>query len=336
MAARSPEAVARVRAHVRPVRRRPLFWLSDERIAGLTGPNEKVAAGCPVGMIRPMGEPIGLIAGGGVLPRLEARGIRAAGREVACVGLAGHHDADLAELCDRFATVGVLRPGAWVRRLRKWGVREAVMVGSVQKSGLMYEPGFYDPRKLVRKMPDRRAIRLWYRVLRQDRRSQVMLGAIADTLADGGVRLIDTTRYIPDHLASVGVHGKVEPTATARSDVAFGWPILMRINELDIGQAIAVRDRDVIAVEAIEGTAAMIARAGGLCPRGGWTLLKGTPRTKDPRFDVPLVGLETVAQMRDAGCGCLALAAGRVILAERPEFVAACDRAGIAVVGIER
>lgn len=282
-----------------------------------------------------MSEPLGLIAGGGVLPLLEAKGIRLAGREVACVGLAGHHDPDLPALCDRFASVGVLRPGGWVRQLQKWGVREAVMVGGVSKAQLMYEPGFYDPRKLLRKMPDRRAIRLWYRVLRRDRRSQAMLAALADTLADGGVELIDTTRYIPDHLVQPGVNGRVEPSAAARADVEFGWPILMRMNELDIGQAIAVRERDVIAVEAIEGTAAMIQRAGELCPRGGWSLLKGVPETKDPRFDVPFVGLQTIEQMKAAGCRCVALAAGRVILAERPAFLEACDEAGIAVVGIE-
>lgn len=282
-----------------------------------------------------MADPVGLIAGGGVLPRLEAQGMRAAGREVACVGLADHHEPDLPEVCDRFASVGVLRPGAWVRQLRRWGVREAVMVGRVSKAQLMYDPRFYHPWNLLRKMPDRRAIRLWYRVLRRDRRSQAMLAALADTLADGGVKLIDTTRYIPDHLVQPGVNGRVEPSAAARADVKFGWPVLMRVNELDIGQAIAVRDRDVVAVEAIEGTAAMIERAGELCPRGGWSLLKGSPPTKDPRFDVPFVGLETVEQMKAAGCRCIALAAGRVILAERGAFLEACDEAGIAVVGVQ-
>lgn len=278
--------------------------------------------------------PVGLIAGGGILPRLQVEGIRAAGRAVACVGLIGHYDADLPERCDRFAPVGLLRPGAWLRQLRRWGVTEAVMVGSVQKAGVMYDARLYHLRTLVRQLPDRRAIRLWYRVLKRDRRSQAMLAALADTLARGGVHLIDTTRYIPDHLAKPGVNGAVEPTAESRGDVDFGWPILMRMNDLDIGQAIAVKSRDVVAVEAIEGTAAMIARAGELCPRGGWTLLKGAPPEKDPRFDVPLVGLETVEQMKRAGCGCLALAAGRVILAEREAFLAECDEAGIAVVGV--
>ncbi|MFM7070766.1 MAG: UDP-2,3-diacylglucosamine diphosphatase LpxI domain-containing protein, partial [Planctomycetota bacterium] len=88
---------------------------------------------------------------------------------------------------------------------------------------------------------------------------------MADDLAAHGVVLIDSTRYIPEHMASEGAMGRVRPDARAEGDIAFGWPLLQKVGGLDIGQAISVRDRDVIAVEAVEGTDAMIRRSGELC-----------------------------------------------------------------------
>lgn len=261
---------------------------------------------------------------------LEAAGIRAAGRRVVCVGLGDSHDEDLPGLCDRFATVGVLRMGGWARRLRRWGATEAVMVGAVRKTRL------YDPMAIVRMLPDWRTARLWYRVLRHDRRSQTLLTAVADDLMKQGIELIDTTRYIPEHMAEAGVLTRKQPGADQVADITFGWPILMRMNDLDIGQAIAVKGRDVIAVEAIEGTDRMIQRAGGLCKSGGWLLLKGPKPDKDRRFDVPTVGVKTIETLKAAGGTCLAVAAGTVILADKPKVIEAADAAGIAVIGVEQ
>jgi UDP-2,3-diacylglucosamine hydrolase len=274
--------------------------------------------------------PIGLIAGGGRLPVLEAEGIRATGRRVVCVGLGGGHDQALPGLCDHFKSAGVMRLGSWARRLRRWGAREAVMVGVVRKTRL------YDPLVIVRELPDWRTARLWYRVLRHDRRSQTLLTVVADDLLKQGIKLIDTTRYIPEHMAEVGVLTRKQPSSDQHADIAFGWPILMRMNDLDIGQAIAVKNRDVIAVEAIEGTDAMIRRTGGLCKTGGWVLLKGPRPDKDRRFDVPTVGVQTIEALKASGGVCLAVAAGSVILADKQNVIEAADAAGIVVVGVEQ
>ena len=274
--------------------------------------------------------PIGLIAGGGRLPVLEAQGIRAANRRVVCVTIGDQHDRDLPGLCDGFAHAGIARPGRWVKLLKRWGAQQAVMVGVVKKTRM------YDPIRIVRSLPDLRAIRLWYRVLRHDRRSQTMLTALADELLSNGVELIDTTRYIPQHMATHGVLTRCQPTAQQMADITFGWPILMRMNDLDIGQAIAVKDRDVIAVEAIEGTDQMIRRAGDLCKSGGWVLVKGPKPDKDRRFDVPTVGVQTIQTLKASGGSCLAVAAGSVILAEKEKVIAAADQAGIAVVGVQQ
>lgn len=273
--------------------------------------------------------PIGLIAGRGHLPLLTAQGVHTAGRRVACVALADNHEPLLAETCDLYNRAGIIRLGRWIRLLRRWGVQEAVMIGSVRKAAV------YEPFRLVRQMPDLRAARLWYRVLRHDRRDQSILGAVADELAREGITLVDSTKYIPDHLAGVGTMGRHALTNAQQADIAFALPILMQLTLLDVGQAMAVKEHDVIAVEAIEGTDAMIERAGQWCRSGNWTLLKIAGRNKDMRFDVPTVGVATIEKLRAAGGRCLALGAGQVIMADRPRVIEAADRLGVALVGVE-
>ncbi len=272
--------------------------------------------------------PVGLIAGQGTLPILVARGIRATGREVACIGLADQYLPELPPLCDRFARAGVVRLGRWIRLARRFGIREAVMVGRVSKARM------HDPLRLVRQLPDWRAIDLWYRKLRHDRRSATLLTVLADELAREGLVLIDSTTYIPDHMATEGCMTRRRPTPEQESDIRFGWPLLAEVGALDIGQAIAVREKDVIAVEAVEGTDRMIDRAGGLCRRKGWTLLKTARPGHDMRADVPTIGVSTIERMQAAGGGCIAVGAGRVILVDKPAVLAAADRAGIAIVGV--
>ena len=274
-----------------------------------------------------MAEVVGVIAGQGRLPVVEAMGLRAAGFSVVGVGLSGQYDAALPGLCDQFAEGGIIRLGRWVRGVGRGGARRAVMVGRVSKARM------YQPWRVVRQLPDWRAAVLWYRVLRHDRRNAALLTAVADELLRCGVELIDTTTYIPEHLALPGAMTRRGPTAAQAADVAFALPVVRRLIELDIGQALAVKDREVIAVEAIEGTDALIERAGRLCRHGGWTLVKVAGPRKDRRFDVPTVGEQTVAKLKAAGAACLAVEAGGVILVDRAQVIAAADAAGIAVVG---
>lgn len=272
---------------------------------------------------------IGLIAGGGRLPFLQAQGMRAAGFRVVCVGLEGQYDEDLPGCCDVFSVVGVLQLGRWARVLRRAGASQAVMVGKVEKSQFIYHP-----LACFRLLPSWRVVKLFFWDMRRDKRTQGMLGSVAAELNKIGIELVDTTQYIPEHLATEGVLTQREPSAAQRRDIDFAWPILMRMNDLDIGQAVAVKGGDVVAVEAIEGTDAMIARAGELSRGGGWVLAKGAPPNKDPRFDVPTIGAQTIENMAKAGAVALVVAAGKVILLDKPELLAAADRAGIAVVGI--
>jgi DUF1009 family protein len=275
---------------------------------------------------------VGIIAGQGTLPFLVARGMRAAGREVFCVGLRGQFEPALRAECDAFREAGVLQLGRWIRLFRRAGVGEVTMVGRVSKKR-MHDP--WMALRALRDLPDWRTANLWFRKLRHDRRSATLLRTVADDLATEGVVLIDSTRYIPDHLATEGPMGRVHPDARALADIAFGWPLLAKVGGLDIGQAISVRERDVIAVEAVEGTDAMIRRSGELCRARGWTLLKTARPGHDMRADVPTIGVQTIEGLRAAGAGCVAVGVDRVILVDRPAVIEAADRAGIAIVGVK-
>jgi len=271
---------------------------------------------------------IGMIAGNGILPILVARGAREAGYKVCCIGLSKQFRPELPSECDVFKKVGLAKIGSWVRQLKKWGVKDAVMVGGVGKQVM------HDPLRLFRIMPDAKGLLLWYRTLRHDRRDATVLSAIADELARSGVTLIDSTTHIQEHLAGPETLGSVKPSTQQQNDIAFGWPLLSKTAELHIGQSMAVREGDVIAVEAIEGTAALIQRAGTLCKRKGWTLIKTAADDHDMRADVPSIGVETIKQCVDAGCGCIAVGTGRVILLDSPEVIKVADAANIAIVGV--
>ena len=275
-----------------------------------------------------MEPPIGLVAGQGRLPVLTAQGIRATGRRVACVALRHQCEADLAACCDTFATAGIVQLGRWIRLMRRWGVNEAVMVGRVTKARM------YDPLRILRLLPDWRAARLWYRKLRHDRRNDALLTAVADELAGAGITLIDSTKYIPEHLAQLGVMTRCQPTGQQLADIEFALPIIRQIGALDVGQSIAVKEREIIAVEAIEGTDAMIRRAGELCRSGHWSLVKVAKPNQDMRFDVPAVGTHTITAMKQCSAACLAVEANKVILMDKSQLLEAADQGGIAVVGV--
>lgn len=272
---------------------------------------------------------IGLIAGGGLLPITIARGLRAQGHRVHGLGLSNQYDPQLPKLCETFAEVGLLRVGTWGKILQSEGVRHAIMVGRVDKAKIMH-----DPWRVVRNIPDWRTIRLWFHELRHDKRSHVLLRAVADELHKFGVSLLDSTLPIPDQMAHVGVMTHTQPTPEQRADIDFVWPMLGEVLRLDIGQSIAIRERDVIAVEAVEGTDRMIERVARVCRARGWTLVKGARAGHDRRSDVPTIGATTIEKLAAAGGGCLALAAGDVIMLEKERVIDLADELGVAIVGV--
>lgn len=274
-------------------------------------------------------KPLGLIAGEGVFPILVARGARAAGRKVVCVGLHGNCWPELKVETDHFQQAGILRIGKWVQILRAHGCEEAIIVGRVRKS-LMYDRWRY-----FRYIPDWRTVKMWFGRLRHDKRPRAVLEALASELASAGITLVDSTQYCKDQLCTPGVLTQRQPTADQWIDARFGWELCRTISRLDIGQAIAVINKDIIAVEALEGTNAMIERAGNLCKTGGWTMIKVANGPEDNRLDVPAVGTTTIEKLRNAGAGCLVLEAGKTIILERTKTLELADRYKIAIIGYE-
>lgn len=277
----------------------------------------------------PPDAPLGLIAGEGELPKLVARGARAAGRSVAVVALRGCADPALRELADIFRWRGIVQLGRWIRVFKRAGCREVVMAGRVRKARM-----FAGPRWLqwLQYLPDLTSIRVWYFHAR-DKRNDTLLGAVADELQRRGLTLVDSTQYCPEALVEAGVLTPVEPSRTVRDAADFAWPLARQIAALDIGQAVAVKEREIIAVEAIEGTDKLIERAGELCPAGGWTLVKVAKPNQDMRFDVPTIGPQTIESLHRARAAGLVVEAGKTILVERDRTLELARKYRIAVIG---
>jgi len=202
------------------------------------------------------------------------------------------------------------------------------MVGRVAKTKL------YAPWRIVRYLPDWRALRVYYWRLRgKPKLSPGLLRALADELASGGITLEDSTMYCKEHLATEGLMTSASRGASANADIEFGWQMVKKIADLGVGQAIAVKEQEVIAVEALEGTAAMIERAGRLCKSGNWTLLKASKPDQDMRLDVPCVGPKTIKSLAENRARCLVVEAGRTIIIDKPETISLADQLGIAVLG---
>ncbi len=276
----------------------------------------------------PKSQVLGLIAGQGRLPFLVADGARAAGLKVVCVGFKDQAAAELAGHVDWFSWVPVARPGQWIRKLRGQGVTETIMVGRVAKRRI------YTPWRILQYLPDWRAFRIWYgRLGDKDKRNDTLLCALADELATGGIILENSVKYCQEHLAREGVMTRTQPSEQVKRDIEFGWSIVKRMGDLDIGQAIAVKEREVIAVEAIEGTDRMIERAGYLCRVGGWTLIKTAKPNQDMRFDVPTVGAATIENLKKNKAGCVVVEAGKTLILDMPETLKLADEYKIAIIG---
>ncbi|MFA6185745.1 MAG: UDP-2,3-diacylglucosamine diphosphatase LpxI [Phycisphaerae bacterium] len=272
---------------------------------------------------------IGLIAGGGRLPIIIAQGAKAAGFKIVCAGLGDNPEPELKTLVDFYTTVPLARPGAWIRKLKKYNAVNAIMVGKVHKEKL------FTPWRILKYLPDWRAIRIYYwRLKRKNKTDQTILQAIADELASGGVILQDSTKFCTEHLADKGVMTKTQPGSEIQQDIDYGWPLAKSIAQTGIGQAIAVREKTVIAVEAVEGTGKMIERCGQFCKKGGWTLLKVSKTDHDMRFDVPCVGIDTVRSISENRGKCLVVEAGKTIIIDKPQAIALANQLGIAIVGL--
>ena len=275
-------------------------------------------------MTDPSSNAIGLIAGAGRFPFMVAEGARRAGCRVVVVGLRGLADPALGELADSFHWSGLARLGRWIRILTRAGVNRAIMAGYVHKHVM------YGRFRLLKLLPDWTSFRLWFFQL-PDKRNDTVLGAVADVLQSKDITLENAVQYCTDALAPEGLLSGPSPTPQQSKDIEFGWRMAKEIGRLDIGQAVAVKETEVIAVEAIEGTDRMIERAGGLCTRGGWCLIKVAKPNQDMRFDIPTIGPETIENLHRNGGAVLVIEAGKTVIVDRDKLLAVAAKHGIVV-----
>ncbi|MCK4657884.1 MAG: UDP-2,3-diacylglucosamine diphosphatase LpxI [Phycisphaerae bacterium] len=269
---------------------------------------------------------LGLIAGGGEFPFMVIRGARQAGCRVVVLGIRGLADPALRDEADVFKWTGLARLGGWVRTLRRQKVTRCIMAGAVHKTAM------YGRFRLLRILPDIASLKLWFFTV-PDKRTDTVLGCIGDYMASKGITLENSVQYCQDDLAPEGVLTHLQPTAAQLRDIEFGWPIAKEMGRLDIGQSIAVKEQEVVAVEAIEGTDRMIERAGQLCAHGGWVHIKVAKPGQDMRFDVPTIGPATLENLHRNAAKVLVVEAGKTLTIQRDKMLAAARKYGIVVIG---
>ncbi|HNO77121.1 MAG TPA: UDP-2,3-diacylglucosamine diphosphatase LpxI [Phycisphaerae bacterium] len=268
---------------------------------------------------------LGLMAGGGAMPRMVVENARKAGQQVVVLGLRGFADPELASIADKFYWCGVGRMGRAIRLFLREGAYRMILAGSVKKSDM------YGRFRLFRLLPDLTTMRFWFFHL-PDKRTDSILGKLAEMLEARGILMENCVKYLMDSMAKEGVLTRSQPSASQMRDIEFGWPVAKEMGRLDIGQSIAVKEQDVIAVEAIEGTDRMIVRAGELCRAGGWTLIKVSKPNQDMRFDVPTVGPDTIENLKKHGAKALVIEADKTFVVDYEAMVERAEKYGIVVV----
>ena len=267
---------------------------------------------------------LGLIAGNGRFPFLVLEAARSVGHDVTVVAIEEEAFPDLADAAARtpraalhWVSLGQL--GKCISLLKEAGVTEAVMAGQVKHAKLF--SGI---------VPDLTLVGVLLRL--KARNTDALISGVADVLRDHGINLLDSTAFLAPLLAREGVLTRRSPTEDERADLEHGYRVADAVAGLDVGQTIAVKSGAVVAVEAMEGTDAVIARAGELAG-GGVRIVKVAKPNQDMRFDVPVVGVSTIDAMAAAGATLLSVDAGKTLLIDGEAIIRAADEAGIAIVG---
>jgi hypothetical protein len=267
---------------------------------------------------------LGLIAGNGRFPFLVLDAARSVGHDVTVVAIKEEALPDLADAAARapraalhWVSLGQL--GKCISVLKEAGVTEAVMAGQVKHAKLFADI-----------VPDLTLIGVLLRL--KARNTDALISGVADVLREHGINLLDSTAFLAPLLAREGVLTRRAPTEDERADLEHGYRVADAVAGLDVGQTIAVKSGAVVAVEAMEGTDAVIARAGELAGTGVRIVKVAKPK-QDMRFDVPVVGVSTIDAMAAAGATLLSVDAGKTLLIDGEAIIRAADEAGIAIVG---
>lgn len=282
--------------------------------------SQEDGAACPAAEAPASQEAIGLIAGNGRFPIIFAQNAKRLGYRVCAVAHVGETDPELEQHVDRLHWVRLGQLNRLIAAFKNDGIAQVVMLGGIRKTSVFSHV-----------CPDLRALALATRL--KAFKDDEILRAIAAELERDGIQVRESTFGLEGILVEEGVLTDRQPTAKEWEDIRFGWDMVRAIGQLDIGQCVVVKDRMVVAVEAIEGTDATIRRGGALC-RSGAVILKRSKPQQDSRFDLPAVGPRTVDIMNEVNATVLGLEAGKTILLDRHDMFMKANAVGISVVGL--
>ncbi len=262
---------------------------------------------------------LGLIAGNGKFPFLVLESARKAGASIAVAAIRQETDPEIERLAERITWVGIGQLGKLLRFFKDEGVEKAIMAGQVKHVQIF-----------SRAIPDVRTLKMLLRLPR--RNTEALIGAVASELASEGIELIDSTYFLKDQLPQPGPLTVREPDERERGDIEYGLEIAHEIARLDLGQTIVIRDRACVAIEAMEGTDAVIRRA--QLVNGRLTVVKIAKPDQDMRFDVPVVGVPTIESMIESRASCLCVSAGKTLMFDREKMIGLANKNKITFVAI--
>ncbi len=266
-------------------------------------------------------EKYGLIAGNGQFPFLILESARRQKIEFVVAAIREETFPEIEACGFPVEWMGLGQLGKLITFFRQSGVRKAVMAGQVKHIQIFGSS-----------MPDLTMIRMLAGL--KQKNTDTIIGGVAHALEESGITLVDSTAFLKPHMAPEGDLTKRGLDARERADLDYGRPIAQAIAEMDVGQAIVVRDKAVVAVEAMEGTDATVRRAAELVQRKNLTVIKVSKPKQDMRFDVPVVGVTTIRTMIECGATALVLDAHRTLLLDKEKLVELADEHNIAVVGL--
>lgn len=266
-------------------------------------------------------EAIGLIAGNGIYPETFATAARRAGvRRLVAAAFEGETQSALTGMMDATAWFRVGQLGKMIKFFKEQGITQAVMVGQIA------------PRNLFDLRPDLRTLLMLARL--KQRNAETLFGGIADELAKDGITLLPATTFLEHLMPLPGPVAGPKIKERRWEEARFGMRIAKESSRLDIGQTVVVKKGTVLAVEAFEGTNEAVKR-GGQLGRGEATMVKVSKPRQDMRFDVPVVGPDTIQTAAEAGVNVIAVEAGKTLILGMEEVVARCERLKVTLVAIE-
>jgi len=260
----------------------------------------------------------GLIAGNGRFPFLVLEGARSQGIEMAVIALEEEASAELEKSVKRLHWVSLGELSKAIDLMHEEGVTQAVMAGQVKHNKIF---------SAIR--PDWKLAKLLFSLPRKS--TDALIGGIARVLEEEGIQLVDSTLFLKPLLPEPGVLTRRSPNKEESADIAYGHSVARQIAGLDIGQTVVISDQACVAVEAMEGTDETIARASRIAEGKPLVVVKVSKPGQDMRFDVPVVGLPTIEQMKSSRATALAVDARRTLLFDRPKLIELADAAGIAI-----